>query len=177
MHMQHLLTAARRRIRPVPIVALLAAALAVAPLAQAADAPIEDAALKPVEAMGNSLSAPQFSFKIRTIREYANASGQPLTIFHEGTILVRRPDRLRADIVGDDGHVSVAYDGKELGLVGVEQKKYATIAFAGDIEGTLQTAEQRLGFEFPLADFLVKDPHKAFLSGVTAGAKVNEVSV
>jgi len=159
------------------MVVFMAAVLAVAPSAHAADAQIEDAALKPVEAMGKTLSAPQFSFKIRTIREYTNASGQPLTIFHEGSILVRRPDRFRADITGDDGRVSVAYDGKELALLGVEQKKYVTVAFAGDIEGTLQLAEQRLGFEFPLADFLVKEPHKAFLSGVAFGTKVNEVSI
>src|SRR3954464_1495562 len=174
MHMQHLVTAVRRRM---PIVALMAAALALAPFAHAADAQIQDAALQPVEAMGKTLSGPQFSFKIRTIREYTNASGQPLTIFHGGNILVRRPDRFRADITGDDGRVSVAYDGKELALLGVEQNKYVTLAFAGDIEGTLQVAEQRLGFEFPLADFLVREPHKAFLSGVASGTKVNEVSI
>jgi hypothetical protein len=150
--------------QPAPLVALIAAALAVAPLARAAYPEIEEA-LKSVEAMGRILSAPQFSFKLRTIREYANASGQPLTIFDGEPSWSAAPTGSASDVVRDDGRVSVAYDGKELGLGGIEQKKYATVAFAGKIEGTLQAAEQRLGFEFPVADFLIKEPDKAFLSG------------
>ena len=175
-------------IRPLPVAykrlgaalgaAVVLASIALAPLARAADGPqLDPAAAQAIEAMGKTLSAPQFSFRIKTIREYAGPNGQPLTIFHEGTILVRRPDRFRADIAGDDGQIKIGYNGKEFTLLGIEQRKYATLAVASDLEGTLRTAEEQLGFDFPLADFLMKEPDRAFLSGVVSGAKVNEVTI
>ena len=127
--------------------------------------------------MGKTLSAPQFSFRIKTIREYAGPNDQPLTIFREGTVLARRPDRFLTDIVGDDGQIKIGYNGKEFTLLEIEQPKYATLAVASDLEGTLRTAERRLGFDFPLADLLVKEPHRASLSGVVSGVKVNEVTI
>src|SRR3954451_16355219 len=129
MKVQHLFAAVRSRVRNVSVLIVLAAGLSAAPFAYAADAPqMDDGARKAIEAMGKTLSAAQFSFRIKTIREYADAKGQPLNIFHEGTVLVRRPDRFAADISGDDGEVKAAYNGKEFTLVGIEQRKYATLA-------------------------------------------------
>ena len=50
-----------------------------------------------VEAMGKALASEGFSFREETIREYTDASGQPLHIFHSATVVVRRqePDALQ----------------------------------------------------------------------------------
>jgi hypothetical protein len=41
----------------------------------------------------------------------------------------------------------------------------------------IKEAERRIGFDFPLADFLSPAPDKAVLSGVTEGKIVNEVTI
>jgi hypothetical protein len=173
-----LLKSLRERLLPAPAAALLIASIALAPVARAADAPpIDPAAAASLEAMGKTLAASQFSFRIRTIREYADSDGQPLSIFHEGTVVVRRPDRLRVDMSGDDGQVRIADNGKEFTLIGMDMRKFATIPAGADLRDTLRTAEERLAFDFPLADFLVQDSRAAFLTGVVSGRKVGEVTI
>lgn len=136
-------------------------------------APARDAVL----AMGKTLEARDFSFKDHTIREYMGTDGQPLHIFHAGTVLVERPNRLAADLTGDDGTTKIAYDGKVLIILGVSLNKYISIPVQSDLEGMLKTAAERLGLDFPLADLLAKDPSKAFLAGVTVGQEVNTVMI
>src|SRR5207237_6711625 len=45
------------------------------------------------------------------------------------------------------------------------------------IEGMLKEAVDRVGIDFPLADFLSEAPNKAFLTGVTGGRVVNTVMI
>src|SRR4051794_36040962 len=115
MGIKHLFTRRHIRVRPLAVVPALAAALILAPAAHSADPAqfVSEPAKAAVLAMGKTLSAPQFSFRVRTIREYADGSGQPLHIFHTATVLVQRPDHMRVDVTGDDGVVTLAYNGKE----------------------------------------------------------------
>jgi hypothetical protein len=172
-------TELRRGLRPASMLLALAAVMlpAAAPRADDRAAMVTQQARDAVLAMGNTLSAGQFSFHNRTIREYSDPNGQPLHIFHDGTVVVRRPDRLRADVNGDDGTTNFAYDGANLIVYAAELKKYASIPVTGDIEQMLKTAESRLGLDFPLADFITGSPGKAFLGGVTYGVEINTVSI
>ena len=138
---------------------------------------IAEPARNAVQEMAKSLSAQQISLHLRTIREYQDAEGHPLHIFHEGTVLVRRPDHLRVDIKGDDGALTFGYDGKDVTIYAASLKKYTTLPATGDLETMLKAAHERLGFEFPLADFLVASPDKAFLSGVAYGTLVNTITI
>jgi hypothetical protein len=167
------------KLRSIARLACLAACLLSAPMARAEDEPpiIRKTAIEALQAMGKSLSAPAFSFQDRTIREYTDANGQPLHIFHTATILVRRPDRLSVALKGDDGATRIAYDGKSLTVYSEGAKKYATIPVPDNLEGMLKEAITRLGVDFPLADFLADAPDKAFLSGVTSGYEVNVVPI
>jgi hypothetical protein len=128
--------------------------------------------------MGQSLRAEQFSFQARTIRVYADTGGDLLHIFHTMKVVVRRPNRLLAESIGDDGSTKIVFDGKTAYVYSEQQNKYAAIAVPeGTIEGMLKEAIGRLGVDFPLADFLSSAPNKAFLSGVTAGRVVNTVTI
>ncbi len=148
-------------------------------VARAEDQPpmISEAAQSAVVAMGKSLEAREFSFKDRTIREYMDRGGQPLHIFHHATIVVRRPDHLAVVLRGDDGTTRIAYDGKSLTIYGANLDKYATIPVSGDLGTMLKVAIDRLGVDFPLADFLATSPDKAFLTGVTSGYEVGTVPI
>jgi hypothetical protein len=128
--------------------------------------------------MGHTLSAAQFSFTAHTIRVYAASSSGYLHIFHTIKIVVRRPNRLLAEVNGDDGTTKIVFDGKTAYILSVAQNKFAEIPVPeGTIDGMLKEAVGRLGVDFPLADFLSPAPNKAFLSGVTAGSVVDTVTI
>jgi hypothetical protein len=128
--------------------------------------------------MGQTLRAEQFSFQAQTIRVYATPNGEPLHIFHMLKVTMHRPNRLLAEVSGDDGSSKLVFDGKTATVYSAAQNKYASIAVPdGTIEGLLKEAVGRLGVDFPLADFLGEAADKAFLTGVTAGRVVNTVMI
>jgi hypothetical protein len=128
--------------------------------------------------MGQTLRAEQFSFQARTIRVYATPDGEPLHIFHTLKVTVHRPNRVMAEVSGDDGSSKLFFDGKTATVYSAAQNKYASIPVPeGTIEGMLKEAVGRLGVDFPLADFLGEAPDKAFLTGVIAGRVVNTVTI
>jgi len=139
--------------------------------------PIAQDAQSEVAQMGKTLSTGGYSFQVHTIREFVDANGQPLHIFHTINVLVRRPDRLAITAAGDDGTTRIAYDGKTLTMYSQETNKYLSIAASGTLEDVLRDASARLDVDFPLADLLANDPAKALLHGVVAGSVVNTVTV
>jgi hypothetical protein len=130
-----------------------------------------------IEQMEKSLSRGNFSFEARTIRVYDDHKGQPLHIFHTMKVVVRRPDRLAVDVAGDDGKTRLLYDGKSAAAVGVDSNTYALIPAPNNIAGMMKEVMGRLHVDFPLADFLMEAPGKAFLSDVTSGREVNTVTI
>jgi hypothetical protein len=127
--------------------------------------------------MGQTLLGKQFSFQARTLRVYADTDGRFLHIGHTLKVVVRRPDRLRVDIDGDDGATQVFYDGKTLVLYGPAKKEYVSLPVPDTIGAMIKEAQRRLGFDFPLEDFLSSTPDKSLLSGVTEAKIVNQVTI
>lgn len=140
---------------------------------------IDEEASAALMRMGQTLrGAEQFSFQVRTIRVYADASGQPLHIFHTLKVVVHRPNRMLVDIVGDDGTSKLVFDGKTAVIYSAVRKKYASIPVPeGTIQAMMKEAMGRLGVDFPLADFLTEAPDKAFLTGVTSGRVIDTVTI
>jgi len=139
---------------------------------------ISEEASAALQRMGQTLRAEQMSFQARTIRVYAEPNGEPLHIFHTLKVTMHRPNRLLAEVNGDDGSNKLIFDGKSAVIYSAPQNKYASIAVPeGTIAGMLKEAVGRLGVDFPLADFLSDEPSKAFLSGVTSGRLVNTVTI
>jgi hypothetical protein len=130
--------------------------------------------------MGQTLrAAEQFSFQAHTIRVYTEAGGEPLHIFHTMKVTMQRPNRLAADVTGDDGSDKLVFDGKSFVIYSAQDKKYASASVpeGTTIDGMLQEAVGRYGIDFPLADYLSEAPNKAFLTGVTSGRVVNTVTI
>ena len=149
--------------------------LPLVPAAHAATAPkltITEDVSTVIAQMEKSLLAERFSFRARTLRVYPGANGQPLHIAHSMNIIVRRPDRLRVDVTGDDGSVKMFYDGKTVSMFGVEANKYSTAPAPGTLQEMLETVSDRHDIDFPLTDFLIGVPGKSVLSGVTSGKDV-----
>jgi hypothetical protein len=155
-------------------VAALGSAVGASPAAKPA---ISEEASAALSQMGQTLLGKQFSFQARTLRVYADVDGRFLHIGHTMKVLVRRPDRMRVDIEGDDGATQVFYDGKTLVLYGPAKKEYISIPVPDTIEGMIKEAETRVGFDFPIADLVSSTPDKSVLSGVTEAKIVNEVTI
>jgi hypothetical protein len=155
-------------------VAVLGSALGASPTPKPA---ISEEASAALSQMGQTLLGKQFSFQARTLRVYADADGRFLHIGHTMKVLVQRPNHMRVDIDGDDGATQVFYDGKTLVLYGPAKKEYVSIPVPDTIEGMAKEADSRIGFDFPLLDFLTAAPDKAVLSGVTDAKIVNEVTI
>ena len=146
--------------------------------AKPAQPAISEEASAALQRMGQTLRAEQMSFQARTIRVYAEPNGEPLHIFHLLKVTMHRPNRMLAEVSGDDGSSKLVFDGKTAIIYSAAQNKYATIAVPeGTIAGMMKEAVGRLGVDFPLADFLSDDPGKAFLSGITVGRVVNTVTI
>ena len=111
------------------------------------------------------------------MRVYRDANNQPLHIVHVIKVVVRRPDRLRVDVNGDDGETQLFYDGKTTSLYGPQAKKYASAAAPDNIEAMLHAMGKRLHVDFPLADFVDNAPAKSVLFGITSGREVNTVTI
>ena len=114
----------------------------------------------------------------RYVARLSGSSGDILHVFHTMKVVAHRPNRMLAESVGDDGSMKIVFDGKNAYVYSPQDNKYAEIPVpGGTIEAMLKEAIGRLGFDFPLADFLSEAPNKAFLTGVTQGRVVNTVSI
>jgi hypothetical protein len=122
--------------------------------------------------MSKTLMAKEFSYRSRTVRAYVGPSGELLHIAHTIKAVVRRPDRVAIEAVGDDGTTKMIYDGKTLVAYGVTQKQYASIPAPDTIDAMLDVAENRMKVDFPLADLLSDNPEKSLLAGITSGGQV-----
>src|SRR6266702_4972456 len=85
------------------IIALLPVMFPAAHAAQQAKPTISEEASAALLRMGQTLRAEQFSFQARTVRVYADPNGEPLHIFHTLKVTMHRPNRLLAEVTGDDG--------------------------------------------------------------------------
>jgi hypothetical protein len=87
-------------------------AVPAAPPAKEAKPTISPEASAALSRMGHTLSAEEFSFQAKTIRVYTTKDGEPLHIFHTLKVTVHRPNRLLAEVTGDDGSSRLVFDGK-----------------------------------------------------------------
>jgi len=159
------------------LVGLPAAVLHSARAANTAKPAISADASAALKQMGQALAAHAFSFQARTLRVYAAEDGRFLHIGHVFKVLVQRPDKMRVDVDGDDGAKQVFYDGKTMVLFDPGKKAYLKLPVPDTIEAALKDVSAKLGFDFPLADFLTSAPHDALLEGVKDAKVVDEVTI
>lgn len=170
-------TSSRRILTLAAVISLAAAGYTVTRAANLPKPAISEDASAALARMGMTLQAKEFSFQARTIRVYSDRGGELLHIAHQFKVTVRRPDRLLVDGTGDDGPRKLIYDGKTAVLVLNDGRQYASIPVPDTIEGMMQVVMGHFGVDFPLADFLMNSPDKAFLTGVTAGRQVDMVTI
>ena len=147
-----------------------------APLAAFAQpAGIDPQATKLLKASTDFLAGQQrMSLEARNTLEVVLHSGQKIQFDHAARMSMQRPDKLRADRVGDLVEQSFYYDGKSLTMFSPGEKSYATVAAPGTLEEMLDFARTRLDIVAPAGDLLYKDAYDILMTDVTQGFVVGK---
>ena len=150
--------------------ALTAMALAVPLAAPAQPAGIDPQATKLLKASTDFLAAQKrFSAETRNSLEVVLTSGQKIQFDHVARLSVQRPNRLRADRVGDLVEQAFYFDGKSLTIFNPREKYYATVAAPGTLEAMLDFARTTLDIVAPAGDLIYGNAYDILMTDVTQG--------
>ena len=94
--------------------------------------------------------------------------GQKLQYGHRTSVSVQRPNKIRAERVGDLVNQVLYYDGTSLTLDLPDQKYYATVAAPPTIEETLDFALEKLNLIAPASDLFYMNAFERLTEGLTS---------
>jgi hypothetical protein len=159
--------------------ALLAAPLAQAQTAAAAEAPVRDAAvLKRMAEVGAYLRAQKhFAVKAEAVIDEVLLSGQKLQFTNTIDYQVSSPDKLRVSTRSDRKHRDYYFDGKTLTQVAPRNGYYASVPLPGTIAEGMIAVAQRYDIEIPLSDLFLWGTPRGGLDDVTSALFVGPARI
>jgi hypothetical protein len=95
----------------------------------------------------------------------------------EGSVVVRRPDHLAAQLKTNKGARKIGFDGKQLTIVDLAAGTHSTATAAGDIDRAVSGIQSIYGVTPPVAELLVNRPKAHLLTGVKTGKHVGTESI
>ncbi|EFL52535.1 Protein of unknown function DUF2092, periplasmic [Solidesulfovibrio fructosivorans JJ]] len=137
--------------------------------------PKADALLRAVAAHMQSLSA--FSVTEKSLVDRVFPNGQKVAFFHKTAIKVARPDKLRAEAVGDDISGVWNQNGTAFQVYDATSKAYVAFDVPPRLAAALDMAMARLRLVGPMIDLLADDPYKSMMDGVLEAVYVGESEV
>jgi hypothetical protein len=156
-----------------PILFLVAAASPIAGRAQASD--VDPDAIKLLRRTTDYLSSlKQFRVETDTTIEAVLSTGQKLQFGHRVAVTVQRPNKLRAERVGELISQTFHYDGASLSINLPDQKYHATVPAPPTLEAMLDFARDQLGVIAPGADFVYKNAFERLTEGLTSAFVVGK---
>ncbi len=110
-------------------------------------------AIAALQRMGAYLQTQQ-SFAVHTssYTDYVLESGQKIREAKESDLLVRRPNKVRANVVSDTKERQFFYDGKTFTLYSPKVGYYATVNALPTIRQVADLLEERYGLQLPVVD-------------------------
>ena len=157
---------------------LAAMAFALPSSAAVQPAGIDPQATKLVKASTDFLaSQKRFSAETRSSLEVVLTSGQKIQFDHLARLSVQRPNKLRADRVGDLVEQAFYFDGKSLTIFNPGEKYFATVAAPGTLEEMLDFARTRLDIVAPAGDLVYGNAYDILMTDVTQGFVVGKAVV
>jgi len=107
------------------------------------------------------------SFAYDSIFEVATTDHQTIGLASSGTILMRRPDKIRATRSGGFANVEMLFDGKMLTMLGKNANLYAQMDFTGSIDQLIDELKNKYDRPLPAADLLMTDVYGQLMPEVT----------
>jgi hypothetical protein len=122
-------------------------------------------------------SRQQFSLKAEAMLEAVLTSGQKLQYDSPATLMVSRPNKLRAHRRGDIANQEFFYDGKSLTLFNPRENLYATTAAPPSIDEAIDFAREKLDIIAPAVDLLYTNAADKMLKEASSGFVVGQAIV
>ena len=167
----------KRNTRPL-MAAAMVAAIAVAAVLPAQAAGVDPAATQILKRMTDYLvGLQQFSVHTQNTLEDVLDSGQRVDLDVSASVIVSRPNRLRAERKGGLLDQVFYYDGRELTLYNPSHKVYATVAAPDKIEGMLNFVRESLGLLVPASDLIYSDAYVLLMEDVSSAIVVGKAVI
>ena len=118
-----------------------------------------------------------FRIEARTTLDEVLENGQKVQSEGMVEMLVRRPDRLRARITGEDKSRILFYDGKNFTLYGDRTGYYATAAAPSTLVELIDVLDAKYGIEMPLVDLYYWGTDRASKEKITSAIDVGPSAI
>ncbi len=139
---------------------------------------VDSAATQILQRMTDYLgSLQQFSVHSQNTLEDVLDSGHRVDFDVSASVIVSRPNKLRAERRGDLIDQIFYYDGKTLTLFNPSDMVYATEPAPATIEGVLDFARETLGLGIPAADLIYRNAFPLLMQDVTFAAVVGKAVI
>ncbi len=131
---------------------------------------IDSASVAIVRRMGEFLRTVQaFRLQVESSTDEVLLAGPKIQYNRSADIVIRRPDRMRVNVLGDDADRQYFYDGKSLTLFGRRLNYYATVPAPGTLDSLFDVLVHRYDLVLPVVDVLYASAHDVLLKDVSAG--------
>ena len=111
----------------------------------------------------------QFSFQAEITEDLLLTSGQKIQVGKSAEASVRRPDRMRAESLGDADNRLFIYDGKTITFMDRSKNVYATTDAPPELDAALDRAIQTFNLRAPLSDLIYTNAYERLISGAISG--------
>jgi hypothetical protein len=139
---------------------------------------VDPAATKILKRMTDYLgSLKQFSVRTQNTIEDVLDSGHKADFEVSSSVIVSRPNKLRAERKGDLTDQVFYYDGKTLTLYNPSDKVYATEPAPGTFEEMFKFMYESLGFLVPVSDLVYRDAFPLLMQDVTFAVVVGKTFI
>jgi len=139
---------------------------------------VDPAAVQILKRMTDYLgSLKQFSMHTQINIEDLLASGQRIDEDVSASVIVSRPNKLRAERKGGLNDQNFYYNGKTLTLYNAPANAYATEPAPGTIEGLLDYARESLGLIIPASDLVYRNAFQLLMQDVTFATVVGKAVI
>lgn len=117
-----------------------------------------------------------FSVKTRATRDEVVSLGFKLQNNETSTVVVQRPNRLRAEVSGDLRNRTIVYDGNQLWMHSPEDAAYVRVPAPANLAG-LMDGLLDLGVDMPVVDFLYGATEGTLTDYVRSGILVGTTTI
>ena len=130
---------------------------------------MEQGALDLLKKMSAKLaSTPEFVVRTRSSTEAPGGTGQFLTFFTESVVVVKRPNKLIAEIRGDAPPFDFYFNGEKMTAYEPTHKLYATTDAPKTLDELVPFAAKTAGILLPFEDILYSDPYAVLTKDATS---------
>jgi hypothetical protein len=142
------------------------------------DAALDPDAIAALNKMGTYLrTLKAFQVQASTTTDDVLENGQQIQSASSANILVRMPDRFRAEVTGDHKHRFFLYNGKEFTLFAARLNYYATVPAPPTIRELSDRLQDKYDIDVPLSDLFVWGTPESSVDKITAGMDVGPSQV